>query len=121
MKKIVLFTILSLLFIACSKETRYNRKIEGDWVLLDIGGEVQVTDIEFQFRRENKTNGKGAIVVTENGSVTKTAFIYSMEEDKIILTFLDGETHTLRIDNLKKDEMNLIDVDLKYDFHFARK
>jgi hypothetical protein len=93
MKKIIFFSIsvITILLTSCSKETKLNRKIDGDWLLIEMNDQ-KVTDQEeliYSFEKDRK--GKGNVQsknTNEDGIITTYNGTYTLIEDtKIIMTF----------------------------------
>ena len=109
---ILLFILVSLTFSSCSKDAKINRKIDGEWNVVTIGGEpLDVnTSYVFKFIKDKKLTGDGTLTETWGTSTYVSPLTYSVADEKIICV-LDGYAEVLSILTLEKDKLELIDSD----------
>lgn len=98
MKKLVLFIILLnvLVFASCSKESSFNRKLEGEWKTLTVDDTAMVESDgdAYVFKFEKDKNG-GKITLYNTSQFTTDVFTgtYTLTDDKsitMIITYDDG-------------------------------
>jgi hypothetical protein len=114
MKKslLILLAIVVTITLSCSKDAKINRRIDGEWKVITLGGMPLDVDesITFKFIKDDKLTGDGTITETwSNGSYT-TPFTYTVGSEKIIFV-IDGSSEVLSVLTYEKDKLELIDSD----------
>jgi len=76
----LLFITTSLLLSSCSKETRINRQLDGDWNAMKVNGEVPPagSTVTFTFSKDKKGKGTGSQNVSYGGFAIGAPFTYTI-------------------------------------------
>jgi hypothetical protein len=114
MKKSVfmLLAIIATIAFSCSKDAKINRRIDGEWKVVSVGGVPLPIDesVTFKFIKDDKLTGDGTLTETwDSGSYT-TPFTYTVGSEKIIFV-MDGSSEVLTVLTYEKDKLELIDSD----------
>jgi hypothetical protein len=113
MKKLAFLTLVALLFVACSKEQRQNRKIDGEWKLETTNGKANGSNESesLKFEKDKNGAGKGTFTNTYDGSSYSQDFTYVITDEKITVSIKeDGVSYgvILTLKELKKNDMTLV-------------
>ncbi len=107
-----MLAFVAAVVVSCSKDAKINRRIDGEWRVLSIGG-YPLEDGEtiiFKFEKDRKTNGDGTLTWTNSAGTEVSAFTYSVSDQKITMT-LDGTTEVLTVTKYEKDDLQFSDSD----------
>lgn len=116
MKKLAFLAVIALIFVACSKEQRQSRKMDGDWSLTTYNGSgLESGESEtLSFSKDKKGEGTGSYTYTYDGESYTFKFDYKIiDENLTISTTEDGFTYSeiMSIKDLSKKELTLQDSD----------
>lgn len=116
MKKVAFILVVSLTFIiaSCSKESRINYRLDGEWKAIIIDGDAvqEWETIEFKFIKGKKNIGD--VTYTESnsfGNITRF-FSYSLSEN--VMTLIDpsnSETIILTIKEYTRKKIEWVSSD----------
>ena len=106
----IMFAIVATILVSCSKDAKINRRIDGEWKVISIGGEALAADeiYTFKFNKDKKETGDGTIVYTDSFGTESTPFTYTVASEKITL-IVDGYSEVLSVTKYEKDKLELID------------
>ena len=111
MKKIAFILAVTLAFAvaSCSKESKINRKIQGDWNGVTINDQAVQSGESYtmSFSKSNKNGGTGTSNYTGSLGNYTTSFTYTIADDKmtIVSTFGNStETETLTVITYTRDK-----------------
>ena len=114
MKNGLLIILLAVLAItsSCSKDAKINRRLDGEWKVVTIGGVAPALDESYtlKFIKEDKLTGNGTFTSTYLGQSFTDAFTYSVLDQKITLV-LDGTAEIWSVTKYEKDRMEMVDTD----------
>ena len=106
-----MLALVAVVMMSCSKDAKINRRIDGEWKVLSIGGFAVDPDIIiFTFDKDRKTTGDGSLSWTNDNGTEVSAFSYSVQDQKITMT-LDGTTEVLTVTKYEKDDLQFSDSD----------
>lgn len=107
-----MLAFVAVVMVSCSKDAKINRRIDGEWRVVSIGGLPLESDetIIFNFDKENRTSGDGSLSWTNEFGTEVSAFTYSVNDQKITMT-LDGTTEVLTVTKYDKDDLQFSDSD----------
>ncbi|MCE3296082.1 MAG: hypothetical protein K0R65_1796 [Crocinitomicaceae bacterium] len=106
-----MLALVAVVMVSCSKDAKINRRIDGDWRVISIGGfSVDPDIIIMSFDKEKRKTGDGSLSWTNEFGTEVSAFSYSVQDQKITLT-LDGETEVLNVTKYEKDDLEFSDSD----------
>jgi hypothetical protein len=107
----LMLALVAVVMVSCSKDAKINRRIDGDWRVISIGGfSVDPDIIIMSFDKEKRKTGDGSLSWTNEFGTEVSAFSYSVQDQKITLT-LDGETEVLNVTKYEKDDLEFSDSD----------
>jgi hypothetical protein len=113
MKKGLLVLLVAVLAVvsSCSKDAKINRRLDGEWNVVSIGGVVTEATESYtmKFIKEDKLTGNGTLTYTFMSQSYTDAFTYSVLDQKITL-ILDGTAEMLSVTKYDKDRMEMIDT-----------
>jgi hypothetical protein len=97
---------------SCSKDAKINRRLDGEWKVVSIGGVVPEATESYvmKFIKEDKLTGNGTFTYTYLSQSFTDAFTYSVLDQKITLV-IDGTADILSVTKYEKDRMEMIDTD----------
>jgi len=114
MKNGLLIILVAVLAItsSCSKDAKINRRLDGEWKVVTIGGVAPALDESYtlKFIKEDKLTGNGTFTYTFMGQSFTDAFTYSVLDQKITL-ILDGTAEIWSVTKYEKDRMEMVDID----------
>jgi hypothetical protein len=114
MKKGLLVLLVAVLAVvsSCSKDAKINRRLDGEWNVVSIGGVVTEATESYtmKFIKEDKLTGNGTLTYTFMSQSFVDAFTYSVLDQKITL-IVDGTAEMLSVTKYDKDRMEMIDTD----------
>ncbi|MBU2018111.1 MAG: lipocalin family protein [Bacteroidetes bacterium] len=118
MKKLAFLAVVALLFVACSKEQRQSRKMDGDWQLETYDGQAPASgeSESISFSKEKNGAGEGTFTSTNDGQSYSQKFTYQIVDDKITIAINeDGFSYgvILTIKELKRKDLTLVDPEGK--------
>ncbi len=108
----VLLALIATITFSCSKDAKINRRIDGEWNVVTLGGVPLDVDesITFKFIKDDKLTGDGTITETWSSGSYTTPFTYTVGSEKIIFV-IDGSSEVLSVLTYEKDKLELIDSD----------
>lgn len=108
----IMLAFVAVIMVSCSKDAKINRRIDGEWRVMSIGGYPLENDetIVFTFDKERKTTGDGTLSWTNEFGTEVSAFTYSVSDQKITMT-LDGTTEVLTVTKYERDDLQFSDSD----------
>ncbi len=108
----ILLAVVATLIASCSKDAKINRRIDGEWKVITIGGASLASDesYTFKFNKDKKENGDGTITYTDTFGTDVTAFTYTVSNEKITITY-SGFAEILTVSKYEKTKLELIDID----------
>lgn len=108
----IMLTIVSTLVMSCSKDAKINRRIDGEWKVLTIGGQSLESSesATFEFDKDGRKEGDGTLTWVNSLGTTTNAFTYSVADQKITLT-LDGAAEILNVTKYEKANLQFNDID----------
>ena len=118
MKKI--FTVLfvaSILLVSCSKESKLNRKLDGEWNCVTYDGIAPTAGQSLVVKFDKDKKGKGNMTWTfvDAGVTDVDTYSYVLVEDKKIIFTGTGSTaaytDTLLVKSHSKKDLTITDVD----------
>jgi hypothetical protein len=106
----IMFAIVATIVVSCSKDAKINRRIDGEWKVISIGGVALAADeiYTFKFNKDKKENGDGTIVYTDSFGTDSYPFTYTVASEKITLV-IDGTSEVFSVTKYEKDKLELID------------
>ena len=114
MKKGLLVLLVAVLAVvsSCSKDAKINRRLDGEWNVVSIGGVVPEATESYtiKFIKEDKLTGDGTFTYTFLSESFVDAFTYSVLDQKITL-IIDGTAEMFSVTKYDKDRMEMIDTD----------
>ena len=115
MKLVQSLLIVAILFqlVACSKNQRTNRTIEGTWTATTIAGVAASSTLKetLTFAKGKKGEGTGNVSITQ-GTVTEDGVMrYFIKNSRITLIVDETATVFYDIEALSDSEMTLKDVE----------
>jgi len=115
MKKGLLILLVAVLAVAssCSKDAKINRRLDGEWQVVTIGGLLPEFGwwYTFKFIKEDKLTGKGTLRVKYFDSINiPSTFTYSVLDQKTTLVF-DGTAEIWLVTKIEKNRMEMVDSD----------
>lgn len=114
MKKGLLIMLLTVLAVvsSCSKDAKINRRLDGEWKVVTIGGIAPGVDESYilKFIKEDKLTGTGMFTYTYMGQSASENFTYSVMDEKITLV-IDGDTEVWSVTKYETDRMEMLDSD----------
>ena len=107
----LMLALVAVVMVSCSKDAKINRRIDGEWRVVTIGGfPVEPDIIIFTFNKDRKKDGDGSLSWTNDNGTEVSAFTYSINDQKITMT-LDGTTEVLSVTKYEKDDLQFSDSD----------
>jgi hypothetical protein len=108
----ILLAVVATLIASCSKEAKINRRIDGEWKVVSIGGAALAADeiYTFKFNKDKKENGDGTITYTDSFGTDASPFTYTVSSGKITMSF-SGYAEILTVNVYEKKKLELIDLD----------
>lgn len=113
MKKL-LFAMIAFTFIAvsCSKEAKLNRKLDGSWEVVTMGGVAMPTGTSLTLEFTKDKDGKGTYTSTYalGSSSDVESGTYTLSEDEILymLSNVAGSSQdTLTVTSYSKEDLTL--------------
>lgn len=108
----IMLTVVSTLVMSCSKDAKINRRIDGEWKVLTIGGQSLDSNesATFEFDKDERKSGDGTFTWVDSFGTTSTAFTYTVADQKITMT-LDGEAEVLNVTTYDKTRLEFNDID----------
>lgn len=96
----------------CSKDAKINRRLDGEWNVVTIGGVApEVSEsYSFKFTKVDKLNGTGTFTYTFLTESYTEPLTYTVLDEKITV-IIDGEIEIFTVATYEKDRMELIDTD----------
>lgn len=112
MKKIAFILAVTLTFAvtSCSKESKINRKIQGEWkgVTIDDQAVQSGESYTMSFSKSEKDTGTGTSTYSGMFGTYTTSFTYTIVEDKMTSVTTIGnstETEVVTINTYTKDKL----------------
>ena len=108
----ILLAVVATFIASCSKDAKINRRIDGEWKVVSIGGATLTADetITFKFAKDKKENGDGTITYTYNNQSDVEAFTYVVSSGKITMMY-SGYADILTVSKYERKKVELIDSD----------
>lgn len=107
----ILIAIVATLIASCSKDAKINRRIDGEWKVVSIGGVLASDEIfTFKFNKDKKKDGDGIVTLTDSFETESAPFTYTVSSGKITLTY-NGYAEILTVNVYEKEKLELIDLD----------
>lgn len=108
----ILLAVVATLIASCSKEAKINRRIDGEWKVVSIGGASLAADESyvFKFNKDKSENGDGTVTATDNFGTDVIAFTYVVSSGKITLSY-SGFAQILTVNVYERKKIELIDED----------
>jgi hypothetical protein len=108
----ILLAVVATFIASCSKDAKINRRIDGEWKVVSVGGAALASDesYTFKFNKDKKVDGDGTITYTDTFGTDVTAFTYSVSSEKITMTY-SGFADILTVSKYEKTKLELIDID----------
>jgi len=109
----LLIVVFLFQIVACSKNQRTNRTIEGTWTAITIAGVAASATLKesLTFTKGKKGEGTGRVSITQ-GTVTQDGVMrYFIKNKRITLVVDEQVTVFYDIEALSDSEMTLKDVD----------
>jgi hypothetical protein len=108
----ILLAVIATLITSCSKDAKINRRIDGEWKVISIGGATLASDeiYTFKFNKDKKENGDGTITFTDSFGAEAAAFTYTVSSEKIT-TLYNGFAEVWTVNKYEKTKLELIDSD----------
>lgn len=114
MKKGLLVLLVAIIAVvsSCSKDAKINRRLDGEWKVVTIGGVApEVSEsYSFKFTKVDKLNGTGIFTYTFLTESFSEPLTYSVLDEKITI-IIDNEIEIFTVATYEKDRMELIDTD----------
>lgn len=114
MKKGLLVLLVAIIAVvsSCSKDAKINRRLDGEWKVVTIGGVApEVSEsYSFKFTKVDKLNGTGTFTYTFLTESFTEPLTYSVLDEKITI-IIDSEIEIFTVATYEKDRMELIDTD----------
>lgn len=106
----ILLALIATITFSCSKDAKVNRRIDGEWKVISLGGIAIPVDesITLKFIKDDKLTGDGTLTETWSSGSISEPFTYSVSSEKIILT-IDGSTEVLSVLTYEKDRLELLE------------
>jgi hypothetical protein len=113
MKKGLLVLLVAVLAVvsSCSKDAKINRRLDGEWNVVSIGGVVPEATESYtiKFIKEDKLTGNGTFTYTFMSQPFTDALTYSVLDQKITMV-IDGTAEIFSVTKYDKDRMEMIDT-----------
>lgn len=108
----ILLAVFATVAFSCSKDAKINRRIDGEWKVVSLGGFAIPVDesIIFKFIKEDKLAGDGTLTEISSSGTYATPFTYVVGSEKITIV-IDGTSEILSVLTYDKDKLELIDSD----------
>lgn len=118
MKKLAFLAVTALLFVACSKDQRMSRKLDGTWNLETYDGKAPASgDSESVAFTKDKDGAGKAVYSYKNGNYSgSVTFDYRVDGDYLITSLTENNvtySDTATIVTLKGKDLELKDSDNK--------
>jgi hypothetical protein len=108
----ILLAVVATFIASCSKDAKINRRIDGEWKVVSIGGASIPADESYtwKFSKDEKLTGDGTYTEVDSFGTYSTPFTYSVGSEKITLV-IDGFSTVLSVNKYEKKKVELIDSD----------
>lgn len=108
----ILLAVVATVIASCSKDAKINRRIDGEWKVVSIGGASLAADetITFKFAKDKKLDGDGTLTWTDIFGTDVTAFTYTVSSGKITMMY-SGYAEILTVSKYERKKIELIDSD----------
>jgi hypothetical protein len=106
----ILLAVVATFVASCSKDAKINRRIDGEWKVVSIGGASLAADetYTFKFNKDKKLDGDGTITYTSSLGTDVTAFTYTVATAKITMSY-SGFAEILTVSKYERKKIELID------------
>ena len=115
MKKVVYATLLmvAVLISSCSKESRINRKLDGEWKTVSIAGQsLEAGENQYLTFEKDGKKGKGSIQYVYDTISQTSPFTYTLDGDKLTIVLTYGaqvETEVLTVNTYESKKIEMTD------------
>jgi len=114
MKKGLLILLVAVIAVvsSCSKDAKINRRLDGEWKVVTVGGinpEVGES-FTFKFTKVDKLNGTGIFTYTFLTESFSEPLTYSVLDEKITI-IVDNDIEIFSVTTYDKDRIEMIDSD----------
>ncbi len=108
----ILLAVVATVIASCSKDAKINRRIDGEWKVVSIGGASLDAGetITFKFAKDTKLDGDGTLTWTDIFGSDVTAFTYTVSSGKITMMY-SGYADILTVSKYERKKIELIDSD----------
>jgi len=106
----ILLAVVATVIASCSKDAKINRRIDGEWKVVSIGGASVPSDETYtwKFSKDKKLNGDGTLTYTSSIGTDVTAFTYTVATAKITMSY-NGLAEILTVSKYERKKIELID------------
>lgn len=108
----ILLAVVATLIASCSKDAKINRRIDGEWKVVSIGGAALASDESYtwKFGKDKRFTGDGTFTVVDLTGTYTMPFTYTVGSEKITL-IVDGTSDIYSVTKYEKKNLELIDSD----------